>query len=79
MMNTGAGSTYYIAVAGWDTTFGNFGWSASSASTNAGSYALNIVAVPEPGSIGLLALGLGTLGTVAVRRRKNSEKIIYKT
>ena len=58
--------TYYLAVGGFNTTFGpEFG--AVSSSTNTGPITITGLSVPEPTSLALLGLG----GLAALRRRRN--------
>lgn len=57
--------TYYLAMGGFNTTFGA-GWQATSTSTNSGPFNINGIMIPEPGTLTLA----GAAGLLALRRRR---------
>lgn len=65
-----AAGTYWLAVGGFDSTFGATNWGAASTSSVVGDLRVNFHtnAVPEPATMAIL--GLGALAAVARRRRK---------
>lgn len=60
-----AAGTYYVAVGGFNTTFGSTGWNVTSTSLYSGTAQLNIT-TPEPSTLALLAVSALAL----VRRRR---------
>jgi hypothetical protein len=61
--------TYYLAVAGYNATFGSVGWSVTGGTSAGGSYRVNfnLGPVPEPAT---LATAFGVAGLALSRRRR---------
>jgi hypothetical protein len=67
------GGTQFSGADSWTLAAGSYFYGVSGTGTAVGSYTLTstVVAVPEPETYALLAAGLGIVGFVASRRRRN--------